>query len=104
MAQRLQLQALLETMFPEGVEPHVYFQQPNGLAMAYPCIVYRLSQIKTEHADNRPYSHKKRYQITIIDRNPDSTIPDNVRELSTCSFSRFYAAENLNHFVYELYF
>ena len=104
MGQRLQLQALLETCFPDGIEPHVYFQQPNGLAMVYPCIVYRLSNEKVQHADNKPYMHKKRYQVTVIDRNPDSKIPDSIRDLPTCGFSRFYAAENLNHFVYDLYF
>lgn len=45
-----------------------------------------------------------RYTVTIIDRNPDSAIPNKVAELPLCSFNRFYTADNLNHFVYNLYF
>jgi hypothetical protein len=99
MGQRLELQALLET-----IVDHVYFQPPNSLTMEYPCIRYRLSDEKAAHADNVPYNHTKRYQLTIIDRNPDTLIPSVVRNLPRISFSRFYAAENLNHYVYDLYF
>ena len=72
--------------------------------MKYPCIVYKRDTIDTEHANNRPYKHKKRYQVTVIDANPDSVIHERVADLPLCAYDRFYTADNLNHDVYNLYF
>lgn len=99
MAPRLELQTLLE-----GITEHVYFQPPENLAIVYPCIVYARDFAETKFADNLPYDHKKRYMVTVIDRDPDSSIPDQVAKLPTCTFNRFYVADGLNHDVYQLYF
>lgn len=100
MAQpRLDLQAILK-----NIVPNVYFQQPSGELMTYPCIVYKLSDVTTKKANNDKYDHMKRYTVTVIDRNPDSSIPDTVLGLPYCSFNRFFTADNLNHFVFTLYF
>jgi hypothetical protein len=101
MAQRLELQALLIEIL--GTE-HVYFQPPPTLQMEYPCIVYQRDYLLINHADDKPYKRTKRYQVTIIDRNPDSDVPDKVAALPLCVFDRFYTADNLNHDVYKLFF
>ena len=72
--------------------------------MEYPAIVYSRDNIISVFADNGPYKHKTRYQVTVIDRNPDSDIPMKVGMLPLCSFSRAFVANNLNHDVYTLYF
>lgn len=99
MAQRLQLHQLLET-FAE----HVYFQPPTNIVLQYPCIIYKRDFAHTEFADDKPYNHKLRYMVTIIDRDPDSEIPDKVASLPMSLFNRFYTADNLNHDVYNVYF
>jgi hypothetical protein len=99
MAQRLELQALLLTMVP-----NVYFQPPPSVMMKYPCIVYKRDYNNTEFADDKPYKHRKRYMVTVIDQNPDSDIPEKVKELPLCLFDRFYTADNLNHDVFKLFF
>jgi len=48
--------------------------------------------------------NKKRYKVTVIDPDPDSLIPDKVASLPSAVFNRFFAANNLNHDVYNLYF
>jgi hypothetical protein len=101
MAQRLELHVILESIL--GSE-NVYFQPPATIQMVYPCIVYRRDSIQTRFADDNPYSHKKRYQVTVIDRNPDSDIPDKVADLPMCSSERFYVADKLNHDVFNLFF
>jgi hypothetical protein len=83
---------------------HVYFQPPATVQMVFPCIVYSRDAADTKFADNSPYSYKKRYQVTVIDRNPDSEVPDKVAQLPLCTFARFFTANNLNHDVFELYF
>lgn len=72
--------------------------------MKYPCIVYKRDQAQTEFANNSPYKNTKRYSVTVIDKDPDSDIPDRVARLPMCTFNRFYTADDLNHDVYNLYF
>lgn len=99
MAPRLDLQNLLL-----AITPNVYFQPPPTVQMQYPCIVYKRDFESTDFADNAPYNRMKRYQVTVIDQNPDSLIPDQIAALPMCSFDRFFTADNLNHDVYNLYF
>jgi hypothetical protein len=101
MAPRLQLQALLESLLGSR---NVYFQPPPTIQMKYPCIVYKRDYVKSSHADNVPYKHRKRYQVTIIDSNPDSLIPAKVSLLPTASFDRSFTNDQLNHDVYNLFF
>lgn len=101
MAQRLRqdLQNLLLTL-----APNVYFQPPPNLKLKYPCIVYQRDYAETDFADNNPYQITKRYQLTIIDEDPDSVIPDKVALLPMCTFQRFFVADNLNHDIYNLFY
>jgi hypothetical protein len=101
MAPRLELQALLEGVLGSR---NVYFQPPSNLSMQYPCIVYAHDAAKTEFAGNHPYSRTKRYQVTVIDRNPDTLIPDDVAQLPLSNLNRVFTADNLHHYVFNLYF
>ena len=101
MDRRLKLQALLASI--PGVTK-AYFQPPPSISMTYPCIVYERDSTSTSHANNLPYRQMQRYQITVIDRDPDSAIPGGVAQLPTANFSRHFTADNLNHDVYTLYF
>lgn len=100
-ARRLQLQYFLESILGSD---NVYFQPPPNLGMQYPCIVYERDNAETIFADNSPYHNTKRYQVTVIDQNPDSPTPDKIAGLSLCSFERHFTADNLNHDVFNLYF
>lgn len=99
MTDRLDLQALLKELCD-----NVYFQPPESIKLAYPCIVYKRDWAVTNFAENVPYKIVKRYLVTVVDRNPDSTIPASVAELPMCIFDRFYTADDLNHDVYKLFF
>lgn len=87
-----------------AITPNVYFQPPATVKMQYPCIVYQRDFAKAEFSDNKPYRYTKRYQVTVIDPNPDSQIPDKIAALPMCSFNRFLAADGLNHDIFDLYF
>ena len=101
MGTRIELQDLLETVLGSR---NVYFQPPPTLQMLYPCIVYNLNDMKTIFADNNPYKIEKRYSLTVIDKNPDSSIPDKIALLQKCIFDRHFVTENLNHNVFIIYF
>lgn len=83
---------------------NVYFQPPETTKLKYPCIVYELSDMETVKADNNKYLVRKRYQVTIIDEDPDSEFPDKMIKLPYCRFDRQFATEDLNHWVFSLYF
>jgi hypothetical protein len=101
MAPRLELQALLVGLLGSS---NVYFQPPTSLQMQYPCIIYKRDSINTVFADNQPYKGKKRYQVIAVDRDPDSDIHDKLAALPLCSHDRTYAADDLNHDVFNLFF
>lgn len=80
----------------------VYFQPPSTIKMTYPCIVYSLSNIDSRFADNIPYFHKRRYSVTVIDRDPDSVIRDKMTYLPNCAYERGFTSDNLYHYVFNI--
>lgn len=101
MGKRTDLQDILEATLGSD---NVYFQPPETVKMKYPCIVYARSSGRTIFADDIPYRHKKRYTLTLIDKNPDTDILDKLINLPMCTYDRNYKAENLNHDVCNIYF
>ena len=100
MATRLKLQARLEEIL--GSE-NVYFQPPANIAMRYPCIIYKREKERADYADDSLYLLVKNYLVTVVDRDPDSQIPDAIQKLRYAQFDRFFASDNLNHWVFRIY-
>jgi hypothetical protein len=99
---RLDLHTLLKTLVgPKGM---VYFQPPSADKMVYPCIVYARNNGETKFAGNLPYIFEKRYTITVMDKDPDSEIPDKLAKLPLTSFDRHFTVDNLNHDVFTMYY
>lgn len=98
MRPRLSLNDLLLTYCP-----NVYYQPPDSIKMRYPCIVYNRRNDAVRHADGLKYTKYNAYDLTVIDKNPESTIAEALSDLKYCSFDRQFASANLNHFVYRLY-
>lgn len=99
MGTRLEFQETLKILCE-----HVYFQPPENVTMQYPAIVYNRDYQAVSFADNSPYSRTTRYQVTVIDRDPDSLIPDKVAELPMTTYVRHFTADDLNHDIYDVYF
>jgi len=101
MASRADLQKELETLLGSR---NVYYQPPETIKMEYPAIRYKKSDIDTKHANDKPYMHKKKYEIMVIDRKPDNPVIDKLLSLPMCTYDRWYTADNLNHDVITLYY
>mgnify|MGYP003370725014 CR=1 FL=1 len=82
----------------------VYFQPPESVKMKYPAIVYSRNRIDNEHADDGVYIQSPSYSVTVIDKNPDSEIVENISLLPRCRFDRHYISDNLNHDVFTIYY
>ena len=101
LSRRLELQTLLESILGSK---NVYFQPSSNVTLKYPAIIYQIDDIRNNHADNRPYIQSDRYQITVIDRDPDSETPRKISRLPKSAFNRFFVSSGLNHTVFTLYF
>lgn len=100
---RLQLHQILKS-FTDEVEGRSYFQPQPNVTMVYPAIVYILDFEDAKFADNKPYSRTDRYQVTIIDRDPDTVLRKKVGDLPMSRFRRSFATSGLNHYIFDLYF
>ena len=101
MSRRTDLQDIFKSILGSG---NVYFQPPASVKLKYPCIIYELSNAQSLFANDKPYTHHLRYDVIVIDRNPDSEIPGKVAMLPKCSFGRHYTMDNLYHTVYNIYY
>ena len=101
MATRVDLQNVLEELLGSR---NVYYQPPETLKMNYPAIVYSRKTIDNSYANNSVYKQNYAYEITVIDKNPDSEIVNKVSKLPTCRFDRHFKSDNLNHDVFTLYY
>lgn len=83
---------------------NAYFQPPKSVQMKYPAIVYSLGGIRSIRANDGLYKTFMSYEVTLIDKNPDSEFISKILALPYCTFDRFYTADNLNHWVFTLYY
>lgn len=102
MASRLKLHERLKEILGDE---KVYFQPPASVKLSYPCIVYKLTNADIGYANDSCYKYSRRYQITLITKTPDSDLIDLIPfSLTHCTFTNYFVSNNLNHYVYDLYF
>lgn len=93
---------IINIVEPDG-DRHTYFQPPASIKMKYPAIVYQLKTIYNVSADDITYRYWPGYELTLIDKKPDSKYVTEILKLPYCKFDRFYVADNLNHWTFTLY-
>lgn len=101
MADRLSLQRLLEELLGSR---NVYYMPPESVKMQYDAIRYSKSTITKTYANNKAYSMKDCYELTVIAKLPDHPVIKKLLELPYCSHNRHYVADNLNHDVLTIYY
>lgn len=99
---RIEFHNLLGTIL--GDPEAVYFQPGEGRELKRPCIIYNLSDVSIQYADNTSYSGKMAYDVTYIDHDPDSVIPFELLRLPYARFDRRFATSGLNHSVCVIYY
>lgn len=106
MTRRLEFHEVLCSIINmnDSGDRHVYFQPPESLKIKYPAIIYSRDNIENDFANNNVYMQNNRYQVIVIDKNPDSEIVEKVSKLPRCSFDRHYTSDNLNHDSFIIYF
>lgn len=95
----------LQKMFEQILgSRNVYYQPPSTIQMNYPAIVYSRSNIQNTFADDSVYTQSYAYEVTVIDRDPNSEIVEKVSALPMCKFDRHFITSNLNHDVFTLHY
>lgn len=101
MADRIELHSLLQELLGSD---QVYYQPPESTKMSYPAIRYTKSTIRKRNANDRAYSMRDCYQLTVISKLPDDPVIKKLLELPYCSYDRHYVADNLNHDTLTIYY
>ena len=102
MRTRAELQTELETFLGSR---NVYFQPPESIKIKYPCIMYNYANPDIDYANNYIYFHMKCYEVTIVDEDPDSELPDKLLyAFQYIKPGRVYPADHLWHFTFKLYY
>lgn len=96
---RLELQTLLEELLGSR---NVYFQPPENIKLNYPCIIYDFAKFQTTKADNRDYLRNRRYELTLIHRDPDNDLVDALQDLLYCNLDRTFKSDNLYLYTFTL--
>lgn len=84
---------------------NAYFQPPANIQLRFPCIIYHRDGRNVTHANDDIYLKKTGYQITVVSRDPDSPLPDEVidhfkKAIITSEFTK----DGLYHAVISLYY
>ena len=84
---------------------NAYFQPPASIKLNYPCIVYSISSVNKQNANDKMYKSMNEYKVVVIDSDPDSEIPSKIiAHFPMCRFDRTYTSDNLNHSALSLYY
>ena len=88
----------------DGVRCRCFFLPPESVKMCYPAIVYRLVDIDKTYENDGVYLSKRRYTIVVIDKDPDTNLVQKVTNLPMSRFDRHFKKDNLNHYIFNVYF
>ena len=84
---------------------NVYFQPPETVKLEYPCIIYSRGMDESVYADNMNYLVYSCWEIQIIAKDPTFELFDTFT--SKWQYVRkkaSFAADNLNHANYTLFY
>ena len=81
----------------------VYFQPPENLKIGYPAVVFHLSKIEIDHASDMPYKGAKEYSVTLITKDPEPDVIDEILKIPYSSLDTTYISDGMNHFVFTVY-
>lgn len=82
---------------------NVYYMPGSDVTMHYPAIRYSLSGISSRYANNKNYTNRPQYTLTLITDDPDTVLRQRLMDFLTIypfRYDRQYVSENLCHDVF----
>ena len=81
----------------------VYFQPPENIKIGYPAVIFHLSKVKLDHADDVPYKGAREYSVTLITKDPEPEVLDEILKIPYTTLDTTYITDGMNHFVFTTY-
>lgn len=94
---------LLRLLQKAVTNDRVYFQPPENLKLEYPVVVFHLTKIKVDHADDAPYKGAREYVVTLITKDPEPDALEEILKIPYTSLDSTYQSDGMNHFVFTTY-
>lgn len=99
---RLQLHEELKKILGNS---NVYFQPPESIKLKYPCIIYSYQRNQVRRANDKNYTLIRNYQLTYVTKDPDTALADAMLDkFDHISMNRVFTSDNMNHYIYSLYY
>lgn len=84
---------------------NTYFEPPESVRMNYDAVVYQKSSPNVRRANNRSYSVRTSYLVTVISRDPETVLPRLIQEhFERCAPERPFVTDNLYHFPFTIFY
>lgn len=84
---------------------HTYFEPPESVRMQYDAVVYSRNSFNVRRADNKSYSVRDGYEVTVISRDPETQLPKALQEhFERCAPGRFFVRDNLYQFPFTIFY
>ena len=82
---------------------NTYFGPIEGTRLKYDCVIYKMTTMDENKANNKTYVNRPVYDVTVISRNPETPVPWAIQNhFERCSPGKFFVTENLYHFPFTI--
>lgn len=99
--ERLKLHTILtDIMKKYSSDAGVFFKPDSNVKLKYPCIIYTREGDWSVHADNVRYFNNTSFRITVIDRDSDSEVVNDIlNTLQSSRRSNEFVSDGLYHYI-----
>lgn len=104
MRDRIDFHAYLSSVLTGSYLTSLYFQAPENVKLNYPCIIYDYGKMNVKHANDKKYDWMHSYTLQFITRTADDPRLSVLYGLDYISFDRHYEADNLHHYMFNIYY
>jgi hypothetical protein len=63
-----------------------------------------MNKIENDHANDLVYHQERSYSITVMSKDVDCNIIDDISRLPKCSYDRQYIVDNIYHTIFNMYY
>lgn len=84
---------------------NVYYQPPESVKLKYPCVIVKKNPGDMKPADNIKYIYSPSYTLTVIDRDPDRALAEQIfMSFMISRYDQNFVRDNLYHDIITVYF
>lgn len=88
----------------EALCKNVYYQPPESVKLKYPCVIIKKNPGDTKPADNIKYIYSPSYTLTVIARDPNRTLAEQIFMAFLISrYDQNFVRDNLYHDVITVF-